>query len=41
MPATATHRAVVRHGTTCRIEEIPTPHPAEGELLLAREHPST
>ncbi|MGW2722724.1 alcohol dehydrogenase catalytic domain-containing protein [Streptomyces sp. NPDC001492] len=40
MPATATHRAIVRHGTTCRIEEVPTPDPGEGELLLAPEHVS-
>ncbi|MES5823338.1 alcohol dehydrogenase catalytic domain-containing protein [Streptomyces sp. RG80] len=40
MPATATHRAIVRHGTTCRIEEVPTPNPGEGELLLAPEHVS-
>lgn len=40
MPATATHRAIVRHGTTCRIEEVPTPDPGEGELLLAPEQVS-
>ncbi|MFD4656447.1 alcohol dehydrogenase catalytic domain-containing protein [Kitasatospora sp. NPDC058444] len=40
MPATATHRAIVRHGTTCHIEEVPTPDPGEGELLLAPEHVS-
>ena len=40
MPATATHRAIVRHGTTCRIEDVPTPDPGEGELLLAPEHVS-
>ncbi|MEU6375039.1 alcohol dehydrogenase catalytic domain-containing protein [Streptomyces sp. NPDC046909] len=40
MSATATHLAIVRHGTTCRIEEVPTPDPGEGELLLAPEHVS-
>lgn len=38
--ATATHRAIVRHGSACRIEETPTPDPHEGELLLAPEHVS-
>ncbi|KUN90519.1 alcohol dehydrogenase catalytic domain-containing protein [Streptomyces caeruleatus] len=40
MPATATHLAIVRHGTTCRIEEVPTPDPGDGELLLAPEQVS-